>query len=175
MGGSDDPSNLVVLTVEQHAEAHRILWEKHRLKQDHLAWKALLGQLTNQEIWLEKSRLGGNALKGYKHSEESKVNYKNSWTEERKKKNGETMSFLLKGLPKSEAHKKSMCGKRLHVNQTGENNNNSKPVLTPYGKFGSAMDAFRHFQTNDINIKYNTMMYKINTNKTGWSFLSEGA
>lgn len=28
-GGSDDPSNIVVLTVEEHAEAHRKLYEKH--------------------------------------------------------------------------------------------------------------------------------------------------
>jgi hypothetical protein len=42
------------------------------------------------------------------------------------------------------------------------------------GEFGSAMNAFRHFKNNNINIKYNTMMYKINTNKTGWSYLSEG-
>lgn len=27
MGGSDDASNLVELTVEEHAEAHRKLWE----------------------------------------------------------------------------------------------------------------------------------------------------
>lgn len=27
-GGTDDPSNLVELTVEEHAEAHRILWER---------------------------------------------------------------------------------------------------------------------------------------------------
>lgn len=29
MGGTDHPSNLVTLTVEEHAEAHRILWEKY--------------------------------------------------------------------------------------------------------------------------------------------------
>ena len=29
MGGTNDPSNLVELTVEEHAEAHRVLWEKY--------------------------------------------------------------------------------------------------------------------------------------------------
>lgn len=29
MGGTDDPSNLVELTVEKHAEAHRQLYEQY--------------------------------------------------------------------------------------------------------------------------------------------------
>ena len=32
MGGSDDPSNIVLLTVEEHAEAHRLLFEKYGKK-----------------------------------------------------------------------------------------------------------------------------------------------
>lgn len=43
MGGSDDPSNLIELTIEEHAEAHRKLFEQHGRWQDELAWKALLG------------------------------------------------------------------------------------------------------------------------------------
>jgi hypothetical protein len=34
LGGTDDPSNLVELTVEQHAEAHRLLYEQHGNWQD---------------------------------------------------------------------------------------------------------------------------------------------
>jgi hypothetical protein len=33
-GGTDDPSNLIELTVEQHAEAHRILFEQYGRWQD---------------------------------------------------------------------------------------------------------------------------------------------
>jgi hypothetical protein len=49
MGGSDDPSNLKKVTVEQHAEEHRLLWEKHNLQEDYIAWKALSGQITSEE------------------------------------------------------------------------------------------------------------------------------
>ena len=28
IGGSDDPSNLISLTIEEHAESHRILWKE---------------------------------------------------------------------------------------------------------------------------------------------------
>jgi hypothetical protein len=59
MGGSDDPSNLIELTVEQHAEAHRVLYEKYGKKEDWLAWKGLLGEMNSEEIIAEARRLGG--------------------------------------------------------------------------------------------------------------------
>ena len=49
VGGSDDSSNLVLLTVEEHAEEHRKLWETHGRWQDKIAWKTLSGQITIQE------------------------------------------------------------------------------------------------------------------------------
>jgi hypothetical protein len=48
-GGSDDPSNLVHLTVEEHAEAHKKLWEQYGRWQDKIAWKTLSGQISIQE------------------------------------------------------------------------------------------------------------------------------
>ena len=34
MGGTDDPSNLIELSVEEHAEAHKVLFEKYGLKEE---------------------------------------------------------------------------------------------------------------------------------------------
>jgi hypothetical protein len=48
-GGTDDPSNLVKLTVEEHAEAHRLLWEQHGRPQDKLSWLLLAGKTTEAE------------------------------------------------------------------------------------------------------------------------------
>ena len=50
MGGSDDASNIVKLTVAEHAEAHRKLYEQHGLIQDKLAWQGLLGLIDTAEI-----------------------------------------------------------------------------------------------------------------------------
>lgn len=50
MGGSDDPSNLIELTVEEHAEAHRKLFETYNLPQDYAAWKGLSGMMSKAEI-----------------------------------------------------------------------------------------------------------------------------
>jgi len=54
MGGSDDPSNLIELTVEEHAEAHRKLWEQYGNIKDYCAWKGLEGTIgKNQSIHLK--------------------------------------------------------------------------------------------------------------------------
>jgi hypothetical protein len=49
MGGSDDPSNLVEVTLEQHAELHKQLWNDLGDMRDYVAWKALSGQMSNEE------------------------------------------------------------------------------------------------------------------------------
>lgn len=46
MGGSNEPSNLIKLTVEEHAEAHRKLWEEHGKLEDHIAYRMLSGQIS---------------------------------------------------------------------------------------------------------------------------------
>jgi len=50
MGGTDDPSNLIELTVEEHAEAHRELWEQYGNIKDYCAWKGLEGTIGKEEI-----------------------------------------------------------------------------------------------------------------------------
>ena len=85
-GGTDDPSNIVELTIEEHAEAHRLLYEEHGCWQDKVAWLGLAGMIDHQEVIYEVLR--NNALgkipsaetrakmsksqKGRKHSEETK-------------------------------------------------------------------------------------------------------
>jgi hypothetical protein len=49
IGGTDEPSNLIKLTVEEHAEAHRVLYENHGRWQDYVAWQTLCGQITHKE------------------------------------------------------------------------------------------------------------------------------
>ena len=48
-GGTDDKSNLVELTVEEHADAHRKLYEQYGRQGDYIAWKALSGQISGAE------------------------------------------------------------------------------------------------------------------------------
>jgi hypothetical protein len=63
MGGTDDPSNLIELTPEEHAEAHRVLYEEHGHWQDRVAWIGLAGLATKAEhvamLLSEAGRKGG--------------------------------------------------------------------------------------------------------------------
>lgn len=67
MGGTDDPSNLIKLTVEEHAAAHLKLYEEHGKWEDKLAWKALSGQISmpeaSREAWIKGCYKGGYAKK----------------------------------------------------------------------------------------------------------------
>jgi hypothetical protein len=93
MGGTDDPSNIVKLTISEHAEAHRKLFEEHGSKFDYIAYMALSNQIGKEEAnflkmlgpknWTEsgmkslrehaKKRKGEkNPFYGKNHTEETK-------------------------------------------------------------------------------------------------------
>lgn len=123
-GGTDDPSNLIELTVEEHAEAHKKLWEEHGRWQDEVAWKALSGQIGKEEaavLAIKRANTGrkrsetfkrtrseqykgsGNPFYGKKHTQESKSKMVGSrdyiWSDEQKKHRssiqlGENNSFF---------------------------------------------------------------------------------
>lgn len=59
MGGTDDPSNLVELTVEEHAEAHRKLYEEQGHWQDYVAWQGLAKLNENFDAAKEAIKFGG--------------------------------------------------------------------------------------------------------------------
>jgi hypothetical protein len=47
MGGTDHKSNLVKLSIEEHAEAHRKLYEEHGKQCDYNSWKGLSALASN--------------------------------------------------------------------------------------------------------------------------------
>lgn len=71
VGGSDDPDNLIELTIEEHAEAHRVLFEKYGRWQDRVAWLSLSGIMKDEERIYEI--LKNSNPGGYKHTEEAKA------------------------------------------------------------------------------------------------------
>jgi hypothetical protein len=72
-GGSDDPSNIVRLTVEEHAEAHRILYETYGRIEDKIAWKMLSGKTSETEAdFHELYRQAGLQSRGRHMSEEAR-------------------------------------------------------------------------------------------------------
>jgi len=64
MGGSDTSTNIEVLTVEDHAEKHRLLYERYGFLEDKIAWLGLSGQVSKKEIISMVLRLAGQKGKG---------------------------------------------------------------------------------------------------------------
>jgi hypothetical protein len=56
MSGSNHSSNIVTLSVEEHAEAHRKLYEEHGKWQDKIAADMLSGQIKSDEVRRELCR-----------------------------------------------------------------------------------------------------------------------
>lgn len=50
MGGTDDPSNIIELSVEDHAKAHLDLYEKYGIEYDRIAYDSLMKRLPREEI-----------------------------------------------------------------------------------------------------------------------------
>jgi hypothetical protein len=71
MGGTDDPSNLIELTVEEHAEAHRKLFEQYGHWQDEIAWKGLAGIIPKAEIVRSLQSEAGKSGRGKKMGPQS--------------------------------------------------------------------------------------------------------
>jgi len=72
-GGTDDPSNLIKLTLEEHANAHKELFKKYGRWQDEVAYKAISGSIGKEEIIKLKQSL---ATKGKKQTKEHKEKLK---------------------------------------------------------------------------------------------------
>lgn len=108
MGGTNDPANLVALTIEEHADAHRKLYESYGKVEDKIAYLGLLKQIGQEEILLEKSKLGGKGNKGIpKTAEHKKKISKNAagGVAEHTAKTKETISNKMKQNKNSVNHK----------------------------------------------------------------------
>ena len=116
MGGTDDPSNLVELTVEEHALAHKKLYEQHGKKQDLLAYQMLSGQIGKDEALFEARSIGGKTTM----SDEVKLNYKKAAIEREKRmredgrlvERNKKISEAMKGKKKSKEHLENWSASR---------------------------------------------------------------
>lgn len=110
MGGPDTPENIVELTIEEHANAHRILYEKYGKIEDYLAWKGLCGQIDRKELLVELYRQNGR-IQGKSNKGRPAWNRGLSMSEEQKHK-------LKK--PKSEEHKQNLRKPKQNTTKMGK-------------------------------------------------------
>ena len=58
-GGTNDSSNLVEISLTQHAMFHFCEWRLHGKRADYVAWKRLVGNLSDEELVHQKLIMGG--------------------------------------------------------------------------------------------------------------------
>ena len=116
-GGTDDPSNIIELTIEEHALAHKKLYEEHGRWQDEVAYLTLSGQIGKEEATIraiKKANTGKTTwMKGKKHTEETKRKMseakkgnKNRVGKKHTEETKRNISEAKKGKPSNRAGKK---------------------------------------------------------------------
>jgi hypothetical protein len=113
IGGSDDPSNLVELTVEEHANAHKELYESHGRWQDYIAWKTLSGQIGLDDA-IQEAR--GAANRGRKRLPEQIERIKEGVRKRNERLMGDPEKWAEINLKKSQAHKGKVKSKQHLAN-----------------------------------------------------------
>ena len=92
-GGTDDITNIVELSIEEHAEAHKKLYDEHGRWQDLVAWQTLSGQIKQAEAIKLSQK---NADKSWMKTDKGKEILSKRW--DKRKLNGFTI--WNKGLTK---------------------------------------------------------------------------
>lgn len=149
MGGTDEPSNLIELTIEEHAEAHQILYEQYGHWQDRLAWQGLAKIITKKELVQQLvSHVGKdmkkNALRGEKHPYYGK----------KRPEHSKIMKEWAKTYVKTEEHKENL--KRACIKASKENPNRA---ATWNVKFRDEIVSVKNLKKfcRDNNIVYSTL------------------
>lgn len=137
-GGTDDPSNLIEVTIEEHADLHLQLWEEYGDHRDLLACHGLMGLVDKDQIMSHifkengkkvgvsnKGRTPWNKGKQGIYSETTLDKMRRPKTEEHKQKLRISKDSTNMKYAKSETHKnnlsKSMTGKKVFYNiHTGQ-------------------------------------------------------
>jgi hypothetical protein len=128
MGGTDDPSNLVELTVEQHAEAHRLLYEQYGNWQDYVAWQGLAKLDANfdaaKQSMIEGGRKGGLAARNRVQTPEHRAKIGKMVKARRAEKPGKTWNGKLYEITHPDGTTETVEGLRQWCLDRGYNPNN---------------------------------------------------
>ena len=152
MGGSNDSSNLIELSVEEHANAHKILYELYGKEEDRWAWLGLSKQISKLELLAE-----------IRKSDEYKQKHKAAVTTEEYKKN---MSEKLSGenhpmfgkKHSNEAIEKIKKARNLQIFSKESIQKRTeklyKSLQTPHGLFISRGEASKYYNVDPATLNY---------------------
>ena len=153
-GGSDEPSNLEHLTVEEHAEAHRKLYEQYGRWQDKIAWQTLSGQISIQEA-REEMMIHNNPM--HKPEVLHKMSGENHWS----KREGNTHNWITNNPMKKPEVIRKMSGENHWSKRPGKIHNaitnhpkGSSKKIEVYGiTYSSIIEASKNLNMDKRKIK----------------------
>ena len=143
-GGTDESSNLVLLTIEEHAEAHKKLYEEYNRQEDYLAWKGLAGLIGKDEMIKAKCSLNSsrpgelNTFYGKKHTEETKRKIS-------EKKMGQGKGIKKKPFSTETKHKMSAARKQNSNKYSFKHQDHGEF----YGTTGDLANAYNFSRTSE--------------------------
>ena len=150
-GGTDSPENIIKLTVEEHADTHKKLWEEYGRKEDLLAWKGLTGQIGKDEILHELCKIGGskNGMKG--RFGKDNPNYGSKRSEETK----QIMSLKMKVYQnnRTKIHKDSLNNRftKEYINKVTNSISRDWRVTYPSGNENIIHNMAEFCRENNLN------------------------
>ena len=98
-GGTDDSSNMKQITIEDHAEEHKILYEKYGKLEDSLAYRGLLGLISKKDILKELCSRRGKDNPNF-----GKCGPLHPGFGKKRPDHSEKMKIVMKGKKKSKEH-----------------------------------------------------------------------
>jgi hypothetical protein len=151
MGGDDRPENIAYLTIEEHADAHKKLYDEHGLLEDYLAWKGLTGQISKKEILVEIYKKNGHT-QGKKNKGKTPWNKGVPMSDDQRKK-------LSK--PKSDKHKEAMRKPKTKTDNMGkyERTPEHKKRLSEATKKQFSTEEFRRLHSERIKRVVSTCVH----------------
>ena len=136
------------LSVPDHAEMHKVLYETYGKKEDYIAWKALAGMMGKEEIIREVQRLGPANRDPVKHSEGCrKAQSGTTRSLETRKKISQTNTGKVQSaetIAKRVFKTKGQKRPNTSVKISGANNGSAKTITVDgitYGTIKQAMEA----------------------------------
>jgi hypothetical protein len=168
IGGTDDPSNLARLSIEEHAEAHRSLYEQYGRWQDYVAWKSLSGQISCAAATRMAQSIANSKPKTAEHKKkiaQSNSKPKNALGKKACQKNSKKGVAVWKGQHHSEEHKKHI-GKIMSEFWSGK----PKPLLRKK-VYGDGVVYESIGQASEMcNISRTTVHNRIKNDKFDWRY-----
>ena len=132
MGGSDEPSNLVELSVAEHAEAHKVLFEKFGRWQDKIAWQMLSGRIMPEEARKAASKEAMNEPETKERMRLATINSNKArvWTKEAKTKISKWNKKFHTGRKRTEETKKKMSVNSAHAMRGRKHTSETKKKMS---------------------------------------------